>query len=152
MDYERKTSLIGYGEKYSPSLLSRTTSCSIKKKIAEKVKNYMPVKIVTDLALDSIELRKRILMEDNIMGSIVLEIPSEIASQIKLPPKKAKKMLMEELVLRLYEDHIISTGQGAVLLKMDRLSFERFLAENQVSIYSDIKELEKDLANLEKVL
>ena len=29
----------------------------------------------------------------------------------------------------LYEEGIISAGQGAYLLKMDRLSFERFLAE-----------------------
>ncbi|MCK5507339.1 MAG: hypothetical protein KAI50_02330 [Desulfobacterales bacterium] len=31
---------------------------------------------------------------------------------------------MEELVLRLYEEGIISTGQGAYLLKMDQLSFQ----------------------------
>jgi len=54
------------------------------------------------------------------MQSILLEIPEEIASQIKLPPKRAKKMLMEELVLRLYEQGIITSAQGASLLKKDR--------------------------------
>ena len=51
------------------------------------------------------------------MQSILLEIPEEIASQIKLPPKRAKRMLMEELVLRLYEQGIITSAHGASLLK-----------------------------------
>ncbi len=38
------------------------------------------------------------------MQSILLEIPEEIASQIKLPPKRAKMMLMEELVHRFYDE------------------------------------------------
>jgi len=37
------------------------------------------------------------------MQSPVTEIPKEIASQIKLPPKRAKQMIMEELVIRLYQ-------------------------------------------------
>ena len=51
------------------------------------------------------------------MQSILLEIPEEIASQIKLPPKRAKMMLMEELVLRLYDQGIITSAHGASLLK-----------------------------------
>ena len=35
------------------------------------------------------------------MQSNLLEIPEKIASQIKIPPKRAEMMLMEELVLRL---------------------------------------------------
>ena len=46
------------------------------------------------------------------MQPICLQIPPEIAAQIKLPPKRAQRVLMEELVLRLYEEGIISAGQG----------------------------------------
>ncbi len=67
-------------------------------------------------------------LKEDTMQPICLEIPPEIAAQIKLPPKRAQRVLMEEFVLRLYEEGIISAGQGAYLLKMDRLSFERFLA------------------------
>jgi len=42
------------------------------------------------------------------MESIILEIPSKIASQIKLPPGRAKDIIMRELVLRLYEERIIT--------------------------------------------
>lgn len=86
------------------------------------------------------------------MESISLEIPPEIAAQIKLPPKRAQRALMEELVLRLYQEGIISTGQGAYLLKMDRLSFERFMAERCMAIHCGAEELEQDIAHLDQAL
>ena len=86
------------------------------------------------------------------MQSILLEIPEEIASQIKLPPKRAKKMLMEELVLRLYEQGIITSAQGASLLKKDRVFFERFLAEREIPFHGEPYELDGDVDNLEQVL
>ena len=85
------------------------------------------------------------------MQSILLEIPEEIASQIKLPPKRAKKMLMEELVLRLYEQGIITSAHGASLLKKDRVFFERFLAEHEIPFHGEPHELDGDVTNLEQV-
>ena len=86
------------------------------------------------------------------MESISLKIPPEIVAQIKLPPKRAQRVLMEELVLRLYEEGIISAGQGAYLLKMDRLSFERFMAEHCIAIHCDIEELDQDIFHLDRAL
>lgn len=53
------------------------------------------------------------------MQSIFIEIPYDIASQLKLPPKRAKKMIMQELVIRLYEQEIITSAQGERLLETD---------------------------------
>ena len=86
------------------------------------------------------------------MQSIVLEIPEEVVLHLKLPPKRARKMLMEELVLRLYEQGIITSAQGASLLNMKRLRFEQFLAEHEVAIHGEPDELSTDLVNLEHVL
>lgn len=86
------------------------------------------------------------------MEPIILQIPPEIAAQIKIPPKRAQRVLMEELVLRLYEEGIISAGQGAYLLKMKRLSFERFLAERCVAIHASVEELNQDISHLDQVL
>ena len=86
------------------------------------------------------------------MHSIMLELTEEVASQIKLPPKRAKVMLMEELVLRLYEQGIITSAHGALLLKKDRVSFERFLAEHEIAFHGDPDELDRDLSNLEQAL
>ena len=59
---------------------------------------------------------------------------------------------MEELVIRLYAEEIITSGQGAELLKMARLRFEQFLAEHEVAIHATPDELEMDLLNLEQAL
>ena len=85
------------------------------------------------------------------MPSIILEIPENIAFQLKLPPKRAKQMLMEELVLRLYEQGIMSSAQGATLLNMKRLRFEQFLAEHEIFMHGEPEELDTDLKNLECV-
>ena len=86
------------------------------------------------------------------MQPISIEIPAEIASQLKLPPKKAKRMLLEELVLRLCEQGIITCAQGASLLEMDRLRFERLLAENEIPVHGEPEDLAEDLKNLGEVL
>lgn len=86
------------------------------------------------------------------MQSLVIEIPKEIASQIKLPSKRAKQMIMEELVIRLYQQGIITSAQGSRLLNMDRLRFERFLAENELPIHGEPEELETDIKNLEEII
>lgn len=84
------------------------------------------------------------------MQAIVLEIPEQIVFQLKLPPRRAKRMLMEELVLRLYEQRIMTAAQGAILLGMPRLRFEQFLAEHEIAIHGEPSEIEQDLKNLEQ--
>jgi len=84
------------------------------------------------------------------MQSIVLEIPENIAVQLKLPPKRAKRMLMEELVVRLYEQGIITAAQGCALLNMERLAFEHFFAARRIPIHSPPEELASDIMNLER--
>ncbi len=86
------------------------------------------------------------------MESITLEIPPKVVSQMKLPPARAKRMLMCELVLRLYQERIITSGQGAYLLNMNRLAFEQFLADNAISIHCDPEELAQDIAAIENAL
>jgi len=86
------------------------------------------------------------------MQSVLIEIPGEIVSQIKLQPKRAKQMIMEELIIRLYQQGIITSAQGTRLLNTDRLRFERFLAENEIPIHSDPEELDTDIKNLEQTL
>ncbi|OQX00417.1 MAG: hypothetical protein BWK80_61855 [Desulfobacteraceae bacterium IS3] len=79
-------------------------------------------------------------------------MPQEIASQLRLPPKRAKQMIMQELVIRLFEQEIITSAQGAHLLNTDRLGFERFLAEHEIPIHGEPDELTDDVRQLERVL
>ncbi|MDM8522851.1 UPF0175 family protein [Desulfococcaceae bacterium HSG8] len=86
------------------------------------------------------------------MQPILIEIPGNIACQIKLPPGRAKKMIMEELAIRLYERGIITSAQASRLLEMDRMGFEHFLAENEIPIHGDPGELDTELGHLEDIL
>ena len=86
------------------------------------------------------------------MQSVLIEIPEEIISQIKLPPKRAKQMIMEELVIRLYQQEIITSAHGSRLLNMNRFDFENFLAKNEIPIHGEPDELETDIKNLGQVL
>ena len=85
------------------------------------------------------------------MKSILLEIPEYITQHLKLPPKRAEQFLMEELVLRLYEQGIISSFHGASLLNMDRISFEYTLAKNKIPMHCTPEEVEQDLKNMEMI-
>lgn len=73
------------------------------------------------------------------MQSIVFEIPKNIAFQLRLPPAKVKQMLMEELVLRLYEQGIITSAQGAALLTMKRLRVEHNFWRNMKSPSMEVR-------------
>ncbi len=92
------------------------------------------------------------MWNDYIMQSIMLEIPESIVAQLKFPPKHAQQMLMEELVLRLYEQGILTAAQGSVLLKMDRLTFERFLATHEIPIHGEQEDLAADIKNMERAI
>ena len=85
------------------------------------------------------------------MHAITLEIPEDIARHLRVPQRRAKKVLMQELTLRLFEEGIITGAQGSRLLGMDRLSFERLLADNEIPIHGDAEDLDMDVRNLGKV-
>ncbi|MDY0092492.1 MAG: UPF0175 family protein, partial [Candidatus Vecturithrix sp.] len=55
------------------------------------------------------------------------------------PPAKVKQMLMEELVLRLYEQGIITSAQGAALLTMKRLRVEHNFWRNMKSPSMEVR-------------
>ena len=83
------------------------------------------------------------------MHAIALEIPEDVARHIRLPQRRAKKMLMQELALRLFEQRIVTAAQAARLVKMTRLDFEHLLAENEIPFHGEADDLRSDLANTE---
>jgi len=87
---------------------------------------------------------------EQIMHAITLEIPEDIVRHLRVPQRRAKKWLMQELTLRLFEEGIITAAQGSRLLGLDRLSFERLLADNEIPIHGGAEDLEADVRNLER--
>lgn len=83
------------------------------------------------------------------MHAIALEIPEEVARSIRLPRGREKRILMQELALRLYEQGILGSAQASRMLDMQRLEFEKLLAEHHIPIHADASELVSDLRNLD---
>jgi len=84
------------------------------------------------------------------LQTISLEMPEDIAEFVRLPPTKARALLIREVVLRLYEQGVITSAQGARLLRSSRLAFEQFLAENKTAIHGSHVDLRRDLTNIRK--
>jgi predicted HTH domain antitoxin len=65
----------------------------------------------------------------------------------------AARVLVEQTVLRLYQDGEISAGTGARLLAMSTHDFIKFLGQHHVSVFNyDEGELEAELAEAKKRL
>lgn len=76
---------------------------------------------------------------------ISIEIPDEIASQLRIPPKQIKMQLKRELALHLVAEGICTSAQGARLAQMSRLAFEHFLGEKNIPWAGGIDDIKKEL-------
>jgi predicted HTH domain antitoxin len=61
-------------------------------------------------------------------------------------------MIMHELVLRLYQDQIISSVHGAFLFKMNRTEFERFISSESIPFHCNPEELDQDISDIENAV
>ena len=65
---------------------------------------------------------------------ISIEIPDDVAAQLKLPPKRLELQLKGELAIHLVQEEICTPAQGARLAQMTRLAFERFMGERRIPL------------------
>lgn len=82
---------------------------------------------------------------------ICIEIPEEVAAQLRLPPKQMESLLSRELAIHLVREAICTQAQGARLAKMDRLAFERLLGERKVPWVGTMRDVQDDAENLESL-
>ena len=64
---------------------------------------------------------------------IRIEIPEEIAENLRLPPSQIEMHLTRELAVHLVREGICTAGQGARIARMPRLAFERLLGERKAA-------------------
>lgn len=82
---------------------------------------------------------------------IVIEIPEEIADNLRLPPNQIKNHLKRELAIHLVRERICTSAQGARLAQMPRLAFEHLLGERKVPWFGNIDDVEEDIRTLESL-
>ncbi|MCD4809925.1 MAG: UPF0175 family protein [Methanosarcinales archaeon] len=79
------------------------------------------------------------------MGTLILEIPDDIADAIRLPPKEVNRELHKELALALYQRGVLSSGKACSLAGMTRWEFEDFLGLHRVRRHYTDENLEEDI-------
>jgi predicted HTH domain antitoxin len=80
---------------------------------------------------------------------ICIEIPDELAAELRLPPNQLEILLKRELAVHLVRESICTPAQGARLAQMDRLVFERLLGERKIPWPGGIEDVLKDAETLE---
>ncbi|TSC54289.1 MAG: hypothetical protein LiPW30_713 [Parcubacteria group bacterium LiPW_30] len=84
--------------------------------------------------------------------NLVIEIPYEIISEAKFPPKKVKELVKQELALHFYQEGILSFGNARRLAEMDKLSFHFLLGERKIERNYDLDDYQADQEEVEQWL
>ena len=66
------------------------------------------------------------------MDKLVVEIPAEVASALRLPPDSAEREVRKELALALYARQLLPLGKARRLAGMTRRDFEEVLSERRI--------------------
>lgn len=80
---------------------------------------------------------------------MVLHIPNDIASVMRLPARRMQEELLKELAIQLVREGILSRPQGSRLAGMERVEFYELLAKRQVPWEEDVDEVMRQLEAFE---
>ncbi len=79
------------------------------------------------------------------MAKLVLEIPEDVQSALRLPPGEIEQELRKELALALYQRQILSLGKARELAQMTYWEFEELLGQRKVPRHYSEKDFQEDL-------
>jgi len=80
------------------------------------------------------------------MSKILIEIPEEVYSAIRLPPDEVEAELRKELGIALYQRGVLSAGKACALAGLDRWSFEQILGRRRINRHYSQEDLLEDIA------
>jgi len=74
-----------------------------------------------------------------------LEIPTEVLSAVRLPPKEVEHEFRKELALALYRRGVLPLGKARLLAQMTRWEFEELLGQRRILRHYTDTNLEEDI-------
>lgn len=83
------------------------------------------------------------------MSKLTLEIPSDLAEALRLPPDERLARIQRELAVRLYQKGLLSFGKARELADMTKWDFHVLLGQEGIERSYDEEELDADLETLE---
>ena len=85
------------------------------------------------------------------MRTLVLEMPKDVVSALRVPAAEQGPRLRQELAVRLYQKGLLSFGKARELAGLNKWEFHILLADEGVVRTYDTEELSGDLATLEQL-
>jgi len=82
------------------------------------------------------------------MSKLTLEIPSDLADALRLPPDERLARIQRELAIRLYQKGLLSFGKARELSSLSKWDFHNLLGQEGIDRSYDEEELDADLAML----
>jgi predicted HTH domain antitoxin len=84
------------------------------------------------------------------MKSINIKIPEDVVLAAKIPLKRFKENIKEELAVHLYKEGILPLGAARKLAGMEKVDFHFLLGQRKVDRHYDIDDYKKDLEQVTK--
>lgn len=79
------------------------------------------------------------------MSQMVLAIPDDVVSALRLPPDEMEAVLRKELALALYQRQVLPMAKAAALAQMSRWDFEELLCQRHIERPFSEADLAEDL-------
>lgn len=80
------------------------------------------------------------------MPKLVVEIPQDVVSALRVPPEDAEREVRKELALALYARKMLPLGKARRLAGISRRDFEALLGERRIPRAYTQEDLDDDLA------
>ncbi len=91
-------------------------------------------------------------MLPDVVGTITLEIPEQIAARLRFPPSRAREELRREFAVFLVKEGILPRHEARALAAMERVAFDDLLARRGVAWEGTVAEILADLEAAERTL
>jgi len=77
--------------------------------------------------------------------SVILEIPADIASSVRIPPQEVEARLLLELAVALYGQNLLASGKACALAGLTRLEWDDVLGKRAIPRHYSEADLAEDL-------
>ena len=74
-----------------------------------------------------------------------------ISDQILCATRMTESEMKLEIAVMLFQKEKLTLGQASRFADMNRIAFQHLLASRQIPVHYDIKDLEKDIKNLQEM-
>ncbi|NEQ74464.1 MAG: UPF0175 family protein [Okeania sp. SIO2C9] len=74
-----------------------------------------------------------------------------ISDEILVATRMTESEMKQEIAVMLFQKDKLTLGQASRFADMNRITFQNLLSSRQIPVHYDVKDLEKDIKNLQEM-